>query len=307
MHRLLSSATVTLVGLSSKALVHSGFASVAVHGLSTLTAALDSPARDQGQGIITVANHISTLDDPLMWSVLPAHYYLSPRTTRWALGASEIMFTNPWVIWILISSQGRFFSTFFRLGQTIETFRGKGIAQPAVDLAIEKLNTGGWVHLYGEGKVNQSNTYQVNDNGQLCLKRFKWGVGRIVMESKKPPVIIPTWITGFDKLMPEGRKFPYKFFPRPGAELSVTFGQPLSADSIRRDLGVHLPLADYGSQSGLKTGEEPGGWLGTEVQNRMKTAEGLSHIRTRVTGIIHDAVENLGRSVSARLLDNNRI
>lgn len=180
--------------------------------------------------------------------------------------------------------------------------------------------------MYGEGKVNQSNTYQVNGNGQLCLKRFKWGVyvhysmsftlvrcscslnsGRIVMESKKPPVIIPTWITGFDKLMPEGRKFPYKFFPRPGAELSVTFGQPLSADSIRRDLGVHLPLADYGSQSGLKTGEEPGGWLGTEVQNRMKTAEGLSHIRTRVTGIIHDAVENLGRSVSARLLDNNRI
>ena len=77
MHRLLSSATVTLVGLSSKALVHSGFASVAVHGLSTLTAALDSPARDQGQGIVTgisfpppltsptftvllVANHIST-------------------------------------------------------------------------------------------------------------------------------------------------------------------------------------------------------------------------------------------------------
>jgi hypothetical protein len=53
MHRLLSAATVTVVGLSSKALTHSAFASVAVNGLSTLTAALESPARDQGQGVLT--------------------------------------------------------------------------------------------------------------------------------------------------------------------------------------------------------------------------------------------------------------
>jgi hypothetical protein len=37
------------------------------------------------------------------------------------------------------------FSAFFRNGQVIETFRGKGIWQPAVDLAIEKVNNGGWV------------------------------------------------------------------------------------------------------------------------------------------------------------------
>ena len=37
------------------------------------------------------------------------------------------------------------FSTFFRLGQTLETFRGNGIYQPSVDVAITKLNQGGWV------------------------------------------------------------------------------------------------------------------------------------------------------------------
>jgi hypothetical protein len=39
----------------------------------------------------------------------------------------------------------RAFSTFFRKGQVLETFRGEGIYQPAVDLAIEKLRAGAWV------------------------------------------------------------------------------------------------------------------------------------------------------------------
>lgn len=37
------------------------------------------------------------------------------------------------------------FSAFFRNGQVLETFRGNGIFQPAVDTAIDKLNAGGWV------------------------------------------------------------------------------------------------------------------------------------------------------------------
>jgi len=36
-------------------------------------------------------------------------------------------------------------SAFFRQGQVLETFRGKGVYQPAVDVAIEKLDQGGWV------------------------------------------------------------------------------------------------------------------------------------------------------------------
>jgi hypothetical protein len=37
------------------------------------------------------------------------------------------------------------FSAFFRKGQVVETFRGNGIWQPALDVAIEKLNQGHWV------------------------------------------------------------------------------------------------------------------------------------------------------------------
>ncbi|KAJ3574527.1 hypothetical protein NP233_g1711 [Leucocoprinus birnbaumii] len=310
MSRLVSSATVAVVGLTCKAVLSSGFCSLTVNGLPILRNALESAARDRGQGVLTVANHISTLDDPVAWGILPAHYYFRSRTTRWALGASDIMFTNP------------FFSTFFRLGQTLETFRGNGIHQPAVDYAIEQLDKGGWVHLYGEGKVNQPHTYPQDEKGLAHLPRFKWGVGRMVMESTTPPVIIPMWLTGFDQLMPEGRAFPYKYFPRPGAELSVTFGDPIPADTIRQGLLPSTsPLSsDVLDPSLVKAGEEAKGWAGEDVRRNMdqrklemseagesparlrSTAEELPLIRSRVTSIIHDAVEDLGRSVSGRLL-----
>jgi len=39
--------------------------------------------------------HCSRLDDPLTWGILPARTYLHSHLTRWTLGASDIMFTNP--------------------------------------------------------------------------------------------------------------------------------------------------------------------------------------------------------------------
>jgi len=133
----------------------------------------------------------------------------------------------------------------------------------------------------------------------------------MVMESKIPPVIIPMWLTGFNQLMPEGRAFPYKYFPRPGAELTVTFGNPIPPNAIRQGL--------QGWDSGLDSrfveqDEDPKGWLADEVQRRSerrhrvapegtaRAAEELSKVRARVTAIIHDAVENLGRSVSGKSL-----
>ena len=68
------------------------------------------------------------------------------------------------------------FSTFFRLGQTIETFRGQGIYQKAVDAASHKVDNGGWVHLFSEGKVNQPQAYPIDFEGLARLPRFKWGV-----------------------------------------------------------------------------------------------------------------------------------
>ena len=126
--KLLTTLTVTTVGLTCKAFLNSGLCSIQVNGLQTLKDALKSHKRNSGQGIITgsccfqlqsvdLLNYnkyltisqrackyskrslmleiFSSLDDPVMWGVLPAQYYLSSFTTRWALGASDIIFTNP--------------------------------------------------------------------------------------------------------------------------------------------------------------------------------------------------------------------
>ncbi|KAG6831875.1 hypothetical protein H0H92_006992 [Tricholoma furcatifolium] len=281
MNWFVSRATVTSVGLTCKAFFNFGFCSLNVSGLNHLHDALHSPARNNGQGIIT--------DDPVTWGVLPAHYYLSSRTTRWALGASDIIFTNPLVL-----------SPHLPPGQTLETFRGKGVHQPAVDTAIQKLDQGDWVHLYGEGKVNQPDTYPRDASGVAHLPRFKWGVGRIIMESSAPPVILPMWLTGFDKLMPEGRPFPYKYLPRYGAKLGVAFGNPIPSEE----------LLDAASTFDLETpppeAVKPTGWLTDTLTQRLQTQsiaqEDLLKIRSAVTAVVQRRVEALGRSLCGETL-----
>jgi len=46
------------------------------------------------------------------------------------------------------------------------------------------------------------------------------------------------WITCFDKLMPEARHAPWKYLPRPGACLSVTFGTPVPPAVVRGAFGT---------------------------------------------------------------------
>ncbi|KAH9895722.1 acyltransferase-domain-containing protein [Cubamyces lactineus] len=268
----LSKTTVSIVGLGSKAILNGYCSSVTVKGLENLVRALESDERANGRGIVTtLGEHMRSLDDPVAWGVLPARFYRDSRMTRWTLGASDIMFTNP------------VFSTFFRLGQVIETFRGNGIFQPAIDTAIEKLNRGEWIHLFGEGKVNQESS-DPNSSNAARLLRFKWGIGRIMMEAQKPPVIIPMWLTGFDKLMPEGRPFPYKFLPKPGVALSVTFGEPVPAHHIQEALSTlvrekRLPDAPHSSSG----------------------AEEVARVRSAVTAVIQREVEALGRRVLGKL------
>ncbi|KAJ3734422.1 acyltransferase-domain-containing protein [Lentinula guzmanii] len=268
---LRSAATVSIIGLTCKAFLNSGLCKISVNGLQHLAQALENAHREHDRGIVTISNHISTLDDPVTWGILPVKYYLrSSRFTRWTLGASDIMFTN------------RVFSSFFRHGQVLETFRGKGIYQPAVENAIEKLNQGCWVHLFGEGKVNQPDTYQKDENGLATLPRFKWGVGRILSSTAHPPIVIPMWITGFDKLMPEGRAFPFKYFPRIGARLSVTFGGPLPLDHIQS------------IQNRVSSGRQP-----EETQIELD-----ARMRTEITTAVHQAILDLGRRVSGPSLAN---
>lgn len=126
------------------------------------------------------------------------------------------------------------------------------------------------------------------------------------MEAKVPPVVIPMWLTGFDKLMPEGRTFPYKYLPRIGARLTVTFGDPISADEILEALNVNtIYSADDGNSF------DPAavtGWLGDKARRQHGTDVLVDEhytclVRKRVTAILHRDVEALGRSISGSMLN----
>ena len=200
---------VRLVGWCSNLLLQRWCNSVQVKGLERLMNVIKDEKRiKQNRGILTYANHISVLDDPTMFGILPTELFQQSKTTRWTMGASDIMFTNAFNAYI------------FRSGQVLPTDRGRGVFQPALDHSIELLQHGGWVHIFPEGYVNMSR--------QTRVRRFKWGMARMLLETAdKLPTILPIWITGLDAMMPEPRGNP-KWMPRPGANVTITFGHPIN-------------------------------------------------------------------------------
>eukprot|EP00026_Physarum_polycephalum_P010325 Phypoly_transcript_10484.p1 GENE.Phypoly_transcript_10484~~Phypoly_transcript_10484.p1 ORF type:complete len:316 (+),score=20.39 Phypoly_transcript_10484:22-969(+) len=138
-----------------------------------------------GRPIMTISNHSCNIDDPLLWGImLKARHFWHASKMRWVLGAREICFTNPAT------------SAFFTWGRVIPVDRGKGINQEAVDISIEKLRNGGWVHIFPEGRVNQSDQ----------LLPFRWGAARMLLEATLPghkaPLVIPFIHKGMDQIIP---------------------------------------------------------------------------------------------------------
>ena len=90
------------------------------------------------------------------------------------------------------------------------------------------------------------------------------------MEAKSHPTVIPVWLTGFDQLMPVGRKFPFKYLPNAGVDLSITFGEPIPAAELLDATNSKDPSDDI--------------------------------VRSKLTDLVQKRVELLGRSVSGTML-----
>ena len=124
--------------------------------------------------------------------------------------------------------------------------------------------------------------------------------------------------------MPEGRPFPYNFLPKPGAALSVTFGEPVPAQEIQDTLATlvrekRIPEHPSSRSGGLADPSRPQeellnaavaerGWLGTpvaEAVNKVASAPvedplraiELARVRSAVTAVIQGRVEELGMRV----------
>lgn len=176
--------------------------------------------RPKGVPLVTVSNHHSCFDDPGIWGVLPLKQGCSRVKQRWSLAAHDICFTN------------KYHSLFFMCGKCIPVVRGAGVYQSAVDICIQKLNLGDWVHIFPEGKVNMTKE----------VMRLKWGVGRMIYESSEIPIVLPVWHEGMDDVLPNVEPYILKI----GKRVTMNVGQPIDMHDFIQDLknrGVPEPEA----------------------------------------------------------------
>lgn len=238
-HRLwkLSSAfIIPTVGIFSK--VMAGWLNrVTVHNRGPLLEALDR--RAPTKPLITVSNHYSCLDDPLLWGLLDLRHLLNAKRMRWSLGANDVCFTN------------ELHALFFSLGRTVPIIRGNGVYQKAMDFVLERLNGGDWLHIFPEGGVNVDKEF----------KRFKWGVGRLIAECQECPIVIPMFHLGMDDVLPNDPPYIPKF----GKRVTVVIGKPIELDWIL----ATLKTQNYSSMELRRTITEI-------IQNEMKKLQAVA-------------------------------
>ncbi|ROT38850.1 tafazzin [Sodiomyces alkalinus F11] len=300
--RLGSAGVMGLTGTISRALLY-GLNTVQTQNLVSFLKLLDQ-RRSGGsrQGLLTVSNHISVLDDPLMWGVLPLKYAFDPANLRWGLGAHDICFKK------------KFTSSFFTLGQVLPTYRlfhspHGGLFQPTMAESIRLLSgeepsppsepngltfatdagdvypspsgfrlRNAWIHVFPEACVHQ--------HPMLVLRYFKWGVSRLILESNPAPLLVPMFIDGIQHIMHEHRRSP-RWLPRIGQKVHVVFGDALDTGHvfgrqraiwrrlIEEQAGQARPLVDHSYPEQLKYGSEA-------IQLRIEVAE---TVRSAVAGL----------------------
>uniref|UniRef100_A0A2N9EQN4 Tafazzin family protein n=1 Tax=Fagus sylvatica TaxID=28930 RepID=A0A2N9EQN4_FAGSY len=149
--------------------------STSVHNADTLIRLVRS--RPPGLPLLTVSNHMSTLDDPVMWG-FKGFPTSDANLGRWVLAADDICFKNSLL------------SYFFRLGKCIPITRGGGIYQQHMNEALERLSDGEWLHTFPEGKVSQEDA---------PIRRLKWGTASLIARAPVTPIVLPIVHHGFEE------------------------------------------------------------------------------------------------------------
>ncbi|KAI1384705.1 acyltransferase [Hypoxylon trugodes] len=319
--RMTSSLVMGLTSALSRGYLY-GFNSVEVVGLDRFLDVLDKrkDVEKRERGLITVSNHISVLDDPIIWGVLPLRYAFNPSNHRWGLGAHDICFKN------------KFLSSFFYSGQVLPTHRLQysphgGLFQPTIPQAIRLLSsqpfattptpasskesqdelpdpftsgdltfsTNG-IDNYTAPSVYTQNKHSwihifpeacVHQHPKLFLRYFKWGISRLILESEPAPDVLPMFIDGTQHAMPEDRSFP-RFLPRFGIKFRVAFGELLDPEDKFGDLRKRWRELVNKEKRGLVMGE---------LTDELKYGEEATRLRIEVAKRVRDEVLKVRRSL----------
>ena len=201
------------------------------------------------QGLITVSNHTSVIDDPaLLASIVPASWcLLGGVKARWGTCTEEHCFKN------------RLLSTFFGAGQILPIRRGAGLEQDFLRVALRKVQEGRWFHFFPEGKTEahtqclggRTDPDEVKEKGLL-----KWGVGKVIAHAVPTPVVVPFYHEGMQNVMPQDATTNKckSVIPGTGNEVFVRIGEPICFD----DILVKHRVARARARAALETGGRDG-------------------------------------------------
>ncbi|KAL3452803.1 hypothetical protein BJX65DRAFT_292756 [Aspergillus insuetus] len=255
------------------------------------------------------------MDDPLMWGFIPLKYQfgLSSSNRRWGLASHDICYqtrsahsqyggiAQPAVTQaIRLLSKGPFapephlalperqswslqnvcVDPFSDLPTAYTTDRHDSHLAPSAFAC----NSYSWVHIFPEGKIHQAPS--------KTMRYFKWGVARLILEASECPDVVPIWLQGFDDVMHESREFP-RFLPRPGKEVSVTFGQKVDTEAVFGEYRSRWEkLKAKAEKAAPGTRDLPFGALNDELLYGAEAVE----LRKEVTKKVRDLVLEVRRS-----------
>ena len=244
----------------------------------------------ESRGLVTVMNHTTVVDEPLVWGVLPYRHLLHRSGVRWALGAENICFKN------------RFLGLYFSLGQVLATSRfGAGPFQGCIDAAIHMVSpdtgnysassTGGddvlagknaeWVHIFPETFVHQPLPPHEN-----TIRYFHWGVSRILLEATRPPIVVPLFTHGLEKVAPEDNLNFSGLRSRLGKDVTFNVGLPLDEGAIAdyRQEWLNLVKREQGDIS------LDGANIFEDLNDNLRNGSEAQSIRSRLARFVRQGV-----------------
>lgn len=242
-----------------------------VHHVEHLDKAL-ARARAEDRSLLTVMNHMSVVDDPAVFSMLPMRFHSDIDTIRWGFGAHNICFSNKGLSW------------FFNLGKILGTKRfGEGPFQASLDAAIRIMSPDDTLDLefsatpeknmqidtpppgsfsplarsvtplvestrplmqrspFIRTKTSWFHVFpegfvlQLEQPDNNSMRYFKWGVARLILESTRAPIVVPMFSCGFEKIAPEesATQGIKRWLPQHlGADIHLFIGEPVADEKI---------------------------------------------------------------------------
>uniref|UniRef100_A0A7N0U5M1 Tafazzin family protein n=1 Tax=Kalanchoe fedtschenkoi TaxID=63787 RepID=A0A7N0U5M1_KALFE len=242
------------IGVWAKS-VCSIFNSTSVYNANTLHHLVRS--RPPGVPLITVSNHMSTLDDPVMWG-FRGFPITNSKLARWVLAAEDICFKNA------------LYSYVFRVGKCIPITRGGGIYQEHMNEALERLSDGEWLHTFPEGKVCHEDA---------PIRRLKWGTASLIVRAPVTPIVLPIIHRGFEKVMPEnfmfGKRPPIPLFNK---RIQMVIGEPIEFDlselkksAVLESQGLSFSSLQWPSLPSTGLDEAAQRWLYSSISDRIRS------------------------------------